>query len=105
MSLIPFDDLLSKRLDNREFVLGYLEGCYRDDPSCPGVFLSAVERIFRHDRKRFTNIESAMPYLHTLGFNPEPAVPSRPKVVRVRPLKSPTARMRARSKTRTAKRS
>lgn len=71
MSLIPLDDLLSKHLDDPVFVVGYLDECYRDAALYPGVFLSAVERVYRHAEKAFVDVASAMPYLRSLGFEPK----------------------------------
>ena len=82
MSLLLFDDLLEKHLDDPEFVVGYLDECYRDEASNPGVFRSAVERVFRHAGNAFVDVASAMPYLRSIGFEPKKTTRRPPKTLR-----------------------
>jgi hypothetical protein len=94
MSLIPFDDLLSKRFDNREFLLEYLRECYLDDRAYPGVFESGVKRVFRHAGKEFVSLALAMPYLRSLGFDPDNIASLSLKPTRTRKRLAPAIRAR-----------
>ena len=92
MSLIPFDDLLSKRLDNREFLLEYLRECYLDDRAYPGVFESGVKRVFCHAGREFVSLALAMPFLRSLGFDPDNIAPRSLKSTRPRKRLAPAIR-------------